>query len=67
MPIFAKTFLFVFVIGFAFLDASKYSGRFDNLNIDEVLSSDRLLKNYFECLMERGPCTPEGSELKSKY
>lgn len=46
---------------------AKYTTRFDNLDIDQILKSDRLLKHYVECLMDRGPCTPEGSELRSKY
>jgi len=28
------------------------------------LKSDRLLTNYFKCLMDKGKCTPDGNELK---
>ncbi|XP_046398655.1 ejaculatory bulb-specific protein 3-like [Ischnura elegans] len=43
---------------------TKYTTKYDNVNVDEILRSDRLVKNYFDCLMDKGPCTPEGSELK---
>ncbi|XP_046398045.1 ejaculatory bulb-specific protein 3-like [Ischnura elegans] len=43
---------------------TKYTNKYDNVNVDEILRSDRLVKNYFDCLMDKGPCTPEGSELK---
>jgi hypothetical protein len=44
----------------------KYTTKYDNINIDEILGSDRLLDNYFKCLMDKGRCTPEGTELKCK-
>lgn len=43
-----------------------YTTKFDNVDLDQILASDRLLKNYHKCLMEKGPCTPDGTELKSK-
>lgn len=43
-----------------------YSTRYDNIDLEEILRSERLLKNYFNCLMESGPCTPDGLELRSK-
>jgi len=48
-------------------DEDLYTSRFDDVNLDEVLASDRLLGNYFRCLMERGPCTPDAAELRRKY
>ncbi|XP_061396799.1 ejaculatory bulb-specific protein 3-like [Musca vetustissima] len=42
----------------------KYTTKYDNINVDEILASDRLLNNYFNCLMERGSCTPDAQELK---
>ncbi|KAG6805105.1 hypothetical protein H0H92_000690, partial [Tricholoma furcatifolium] len=44
--------------------ADKYTTQYDNIDIDEVLNNDRLYKKYFECLMGRGKCTPDGKELK---
>ncbi|XP_044265870.1 ejaculatory bulb-specific protein 3-like [Tribolium madens] len=42
----------------------KYTTKYDNIDLEEILKSDRLLKNYFNCLMERGTCSPDGEELK---
>ncbi|XP_059479528.1 ejaculatory bulb-specific protein 3-like [Neocloeon triangulifer] len=43
----------------------KYTNKFDTVDIDQILASERLVGNYFNCLMERGPCTAEGTELRS--
>ncbi|XP_069685970.1 uncharacterized protein [Periplaneta americana] len=42
----------------------KYTTKYDDVDLDEILHSDRLVKNYVDCLMERGKCTPDGTELK---
>lgn len=44
-----------------------YTTKYDNVNIDEILNNDRLVNNYFKCLMETGKCTPEGEEIKREY
>lgn len=41
-----------------------YTTKFDNIDIDAILKSDRLLKNYVNCLLDKGNCTPDGKELK---
>ncbi|XP_065334982.1 ejaculatory bulb-specific protein 3-like [Cloeon dipterum] len=41
-----------------------YTSKFENIDLDQILKSDRLLKNYVNCLMDRGSCTPDASELK---
>lgn len=46
---------------------TKYTEKYDTVDIDQILASDRLVNNYFNCLMERGPCTPEGTELRGDY
>ncbi|VVC29322.1 Insect odorant-binding protein A10/Ejaculatory bulb-specific protein 3 [Cinara cedri] len=48
----------------AMANPDSYTTRFDNINIDEILGNDRLLNNYFKCLMDMGKCTPDGEELK---
>lgn len=45
----------------------KYTTKWDNIDIDSILKSDRLLRNYINCLLEKGRCTPDGLELRSKY
>ena len=42
----------------------KYTTKYDNINLDDILRSERLLNNYFNCLMDKGKCTPDGNELK---
>nr|WVD93725.1 chemosensory protein 1 [Graphosoma rubrolineatum] len=36
----------------------------DNINIDEILTNQRLYKKYFDCLANIGKCTQDGRELK---
>ncbi|NP_001156287.1 ejaculatory bulb-specific protein 3-like precursor [Acyrthosiphon pisum] len=43
---------------------AKYTTKYDNVNIDDILNNDRLVASYFKCLMETGKCTPEGEEIK---
>lgn len=45
----------------------KYTTKWDNIDVDSILKSDRLLRNYFNCLLDKGRCTPDGAELKSKF
>ncbi|XP_058452935.1 ejaculatory bulb-specific protein 3-like [Malaya genurostris] len=42
----------------------KYTSRYDGIDVEEILRSDRLFNNYYKCLMDEGPCTPDGKELK---
>lgn len=52
------------VLSSSTLPGGKYTSKYDNINVDEILQSDRLLNNYFKCLMDQGRCTPEGTELR---
>ncbi|KAJ8960204.1 hypothetical protein NQ318_003928 [Aromia moschata] len=44
----------------------KYTTKYDNFDVAGVLTSRRLVRVYLNCLLNKGPCTPEGKELK-KY
>ena len=44
----------------------KYTTKFDNIDLKEVVKNERLLKNYVDCLLEKGRCTPDGLELRGK-
>lgn len=57
--------LITFIVG---LNASdeKYTTKYDNVDIEEVISNERLLKRYVQCLLDEAPCTPDGSVLRSK-
>nr|ATI99844.1 chemosensory protein 5 [Oedaleus asiaticus] len=44
----------------------KYTTKYDNVNLDEILANDRLFDKYAQCLLEEGDsnCTADGKELK---
>lgn len=44
----------------------KYTTKYDNIDLDTILASDRLLKNYANCILDKGNCTPDGKELKGE-
>lgn len=65
MKYIALTFLAVAVaLCAARPDEARYTTKYDSIDLDQILKSDRLFKNYFNCLMDKGKCTPDGSELK---
>ncbi|XP_065345627.1 ejaculatory bulb-specific protein 3-like [Cloeon dipterum] len=43
---------------------SRYTNKYDGVDLDRILKNDRILTNYIKCLMDQGPCTSEGRELK---
>ncbi|XP_032664991.1 ejaculatory bulb-specific protein 3 [Odontomachus brunneus] len=55
--------LFLLVVAYV-LAEDQYTTKYDNVDLDSILASDRLLKNYVNCLLEKGSCTPDGKELK---
>ncbi|KAF5301390.1 hypothetical protein FQA39_LY10788 [Lamprigera yunnana] len=46
------------------LPQNKYTTKYDNINVDEILQNHRVLSNYVKCLLDEGPCTAEGRELR---
>lgn len=44
----------------------QYTTKYDNINLDEILNSKRLLSNYVKCLADNVGCTPQGKELRGK-
>lgn len=59
------SFLLIAVAALSYAD--KYTSKYDDVDIDQILQSDRLLRNYLNCLLDKGRCTPDGAELKSKF
>ncbi|XP_067002111.1 ejaculatory bulb-specific protein 3 [Anabrus simplex] len=45
-------------------DERRYTTRYDNIDLERILSSRRLVTNYVECLLGRKRCPPEAVELK---
>nr|AWT23272.1 CSP3 [Hycleus cichorii] len=57
--------LIVTIIGYvACRPEEKYTVKYDNVDLDEILNTERLLKNYIDCLLDDKPCPPDGAELK---
>lgn len=57
------------VVSMSFGDNSKnkYTTKYDDINVDEILGNKRVLSNYIKCILDEGPCTPEGREFRSEY
>lgn len=51
----------------AVVSGTTYTTKYDNIDVDQILSSKRLVNNYVQCLLDKKPCSPEGAELRSKY
>lgn len=45
-------------------DGEKYTTKYDSIDIDSILSNERLSNNYVNCLLEKGKCNEEGNTLK---
>ena len=48
----------------AALPDDKYTDKYDNIDIKEILENKRLLQAYVDCVLDKGKCTNEGKELK---
>lgn len=44
----------------------EYTSKYDNVDLDEIIRHKRLLLNYVNCLLDKGHCSPDGQELKSR-
>ncbi|KAI4468633.1 chemosensory protein-related [Holotrichia oblita] len=42
-----------------------FAGKYDDVDIHSILTNHRLLEAFYNCLMGKRACTPEGSDLKS--
>nr|CAD7450696.1 unnamed protein product [Timema bartmani] len=43
---------------------TKYTTRYDHLNLDVILNNRRLVMSYVDCLLGKKRCSPDASELK---
>uniref|UniRef100_UPI003BB98AA3 chemosensory protein 14 precursor n=1 Tax=Tribolium castaneum TaxID=7070 RepID=UPI003BB98AA3 len=60
---FATSALFAFICIQGLVSAEEYLVP-QNIDLDEILKNDRLTRNYIDCVLGKGKCTPEGEELK---
>jgi len=46
-----------------------YTNKFDNIDVDQILTNERLLKRYIDCILDKPKvrCPAEAVELKSEY
>ncbi|XP_063238330.1 allergen Tha p 1-like [Bacillus rossius redtenbacheri] len=42
----------------------KYSTKYDDVDLKEILANKRLLDSYANCILDKGPCTADGSLLR---
>ncbi|XP_047521400.1 allergen Tha p 1-like [Pieris napi] len=56
--------LIVFCCVLVAVFAEKYTDKYDNINLQEILENDRLLEAYIDCVLDKGKCSAEGKELK---
>lgn len=61
-----KTLLVLSFVVVAVFAADKYNSKYDNFDVETLISNERLLKSYIFCFLDKGRCTPEGSDFKSK-
>ncbi|XP_050422716.1 putative odorant-binding protein A10 [Adelges cooleyi] len=45
-------------------DLPTYMKRFDKLNVDQVLSNERVLNSHLKCFLNEGPCVQQSRDLK---
>lgn len=46
----------------------RYSTKYDDVNVDEILANKKLRKQYENCYLDKGPCvTPDAVYFKSKF
>lgn len=64
-------FIFVSLFSLVFselvLGIERYSDTYDDIDVDSIIKSDRLLIQYVNCILDKGPCTVDGRSLKCKY
>lgn len=58
--------LLLVLVAVVYAKADKYVSKYDDVDIDRILQNSRVLTNYIKCVLDEGPCTTEGRELKSK-
>lgn len=44
--------------------AEKYNSKYDNFDVENLVTNDRLLKAYINCFLDKGRCTAEGTDFK---
>lgn len=61
-----KTVVVLACVVASVIAAEKYNAKYDNFDVETLITNERLLKSYIFCFLDKGRCTPEGSDFKSK-
>ncbi|XP_031826174.1 chemosensory protein 1 [Nomia melanderi] len=49
-------------------DTETYTSKYDDINVDEILTNSKLRKQYENCYLDKGPCvTPDAVYFKDKF
>ncbi|XP_029659463.1 ejaculatory bulb-specific protein 3-like [Formica exsecta] len=56
--------LSIFVFSGLVSGTENYLDMYDNVDVDAILKSDRLLNQYMDCILEKGSCTADARSLK---
>ncbi|XP_041985017.1 uncharacterized protein LOC121737410 [Aricia agestis] len=59
-----KTFVVLACLVLAVFAADKYNSKYDNFDVQTLITNERLLKSYINCFLDKGRCTAEGSDFK---
>ncbi|KYN04432.1 PREDICTED: ejaculatory bulb-specific protein 3-like [Cyphomyrmex costatus] len=62
-------FTFVLLCSLVFsglvLGIEYYSDTYDNIDVDAIINSDRLLNQYVNCILDKGTCTADGRSFRN--
>jgi len=59
-----KSVLLFCIISLVLVAVNAQLSRLANFDIDVLLKNDRILNNYMKCILDKGPCTNDGRDLK---
>lgn len=60
-----KSVLLFCIISVALVAVNAQFSRLANFDVNMLLKNDRILNNYMKCILDKGPCTNEGRDLKN--
>ncbi|CAH1116672.1 unnamed protein product [Phaedon cochleariae] len=56
--------LFCLLVVVFFVHGQKYQSKYDNIDVDSILTNRRVLKSYLRCILDEGPCPPPAREVR---
>ncbi|XP_044264420.1 allergen Tha p 1-like isoform X2 [Tribolium madens] len=52
------------MVAMSAVPAEFYESRYDHLDVESILNNRRMVNYYASCLLSKGPCPPQGVDLK---